>query len=214
MPFGMDASSGSNFLPIVKYNAVAGRLVVVDRVPGSAEKRVTDITNPPSTFAIDFGSLEVGYIKFAANGAPGFVLVPEGSPLPQQPPEVDDAGRPAFKPGFRVKLYGRALGGLREWCSNSAVVVNALDELYQRFRADPHAADGLVPLVTMVGTIPVSFGKGAGRNTLYAPALRIDRWVDRVPQFGERTVRPPSSAITKTSATAETNEPLEETIPL
>jgi hypothetical protein len=83
MAFGMQVSSG-DFRDIVKYDARAGRMFRVDRNPITGVKEAIDITDAATRFAIDFGSLEVGYVAFTANG-PVRAMVPYGQPLPLQP---------------------------------------------------------------------------------------------------------------------------------
>ena len=193
MPFGLNIASG-DFTPIAKYDARAGRMCNVDRSPATGEKQQVDITTPPPQFAFDIGSLAIGYVKFLAAGAPDFRMVPVGQPLPQQPDERDDKGRPAFRGGFRAKIYGRVLGGLREWVSAAACVVNAVEDLYEKAIAAPEAANGQIPIVTLTRAIPITTGTGASRSTSYAPGFRIDSWTQRVPDMGERTVPVPKAA--------------------
>ena len=106
-----NVSSGGDFLPIVKYDARAGRMFRVDRDPISGEKTQVDITGPDLRFAIDFGSLQVGYVQFTANG-PVRSMAPYGKPLPAQPQDKDEAGKLVSKPGFYVLLIaGKGVGG-------------------------------------------------------------------------------------------------------
>src|SRR4051812_23106167 len=149
MAFGRKISVGGDFAPIVKFDARAGRLFRIDRDPVSSEKQIVDITQPAPQFVMDFGSIEVGYLKFGAAG-PEYRMVAEGQPLPTQPDERDERNRLVYRPGFRVKLYGRVLGGLREWSSSAGCVVNSVDDLYEKFRADPNAAAGKIPVVTLM----------------------------------------------------------------
>ena len=140
----MNVSSGGDFLPIVKYDARAGRMFRVDRDPISGEKTQVDITGPDLRFAIDFGSLQVGYVQFTANG-PVRSMAPYGKPLPAQPQDKDDSGKLVSKPGFYVLIAGKGVGGIREWCSNAAILLGALDELYQGLRAVPGGTPGQDP---------------------------------------------------------------------
>lgn len=191
MAFGMHTDSG-NFLPIVKYDARAGRLFRVDKSP-SGENTSVDITGPETKFAVDLGSLQVGYVQFTANG-PMRTMVPYGQPLPPQPRDKDDAGKLLARPGFYTLIAGNALGGVREWCSNASIVVNALDDLWQKFAAAPEAAAGKVPLVIIASIEPITSGNGSQKSTNYRPVMAIVGWVDRLAEMGERTVPAPAAA--------------------
>ena len=80
--------------------------------------RFTISPGPDLRFAIDFGSLQVGYVQFTANG-PVRSMAPYGKPLPAQPQDKDDSGKLVSKPGFYVLIAGKGVGGIREWCSNA-----------------------------------------------------------------------------------------------
>ena len=49
------------------------------------------------------------------------------------------------KPGFYVLIAGTGVGGIREWCSNAAILLGALDELYQVYEQSPEARQGKNP---------------------------------------------------------------------
>ena len=152
----------------------------VDRDPISGEKTQVDITGPDLRFAIDFGSLQVGYVQFTANG-PVRSMAPYGKPLPAQPQDKDDAGKLVSKPGFYVLIAGKGVGGIREWCSNAAILLGALDELYQVYEQCPEARPaGKILLISVPRTIPVKSGRGAQSSTNYKPEFAIVGWVDRL----------------------------------
>ena len=156
MAFGLaQAAPPADYADIVKFDANAGRMFKPDYDPETREKISTDITSPPPKFAMDFGSLEVGYAHFAASG-PDFRLVPEGQPVPPQPQDKDDKGRLTYRPAFRIKLYGKVLDGLREWASASNSVLEVIEDLYMKFRAAPEAAQGKIPIVELTKTLPVT----------------------------------------------------------
>ncbi len=194
MAFGMQAPIANDFADIFKYDARAGRGFRIDYNPDTREKTPVDITSPPPTFAIDFGSLEVGYGHFSPTG-PDLRVVPEGQPLPPQPADKDDKNRTMFRPVFRVKLYGKILNGLREWASSANVVMESVDDLYNKFRVAPEAQSGKIPIVQLTKTIPMTIGKGQRATTVYAPCFAIVGWTDRVAAMGERTVPPPKAHI-------------------
>jgi hypothetical protein len=190
MAFGMPETATADFADRVQYDANAGRMFRIDFDMATGEKTPVDITMPPPQFAVDFGSLEIGYGHYSATG-PEFHLVPEGQPPPAQPRELDEKGRPKFRQVFRLKLYGKVLGGLREWSSAAKCVLHQIEELYTQFKAAPEAAQGRIPIVTMTKTLPVTMGKGQRQRTVYAPCLVITGWTDRVEAMGPRTVPAP-----------------------
>jgi hypothetical protein len=209
MPFDLNVSKATDVPDIVKYDARAGRLFKVEYDRDAREKQSIDISSPPPRFAVDFGSLEVGYVRYTATG-PDYHMKPEGvRPMAQQPADKDENGRLLYRAGFRLKIYGKVLGGLREWSSAASCVLEALDELYGRFREAPEAAKGLIPIVELSRTIPVTFGKGAKASTSYAPCFAITGWTGRVTEMGERTVPAPTApaaapaVVTKSSNTAD-----------
>ena len=56
-----------------------------------------------------------------------------------------------------MQLYAqKLLGGVREFASTAKVVIAAMDALHNAFEAAPERAQGLVPVVTMSGTEPVT----------------------------------------------------------
>ena len=128
MALGLNTgSNGADFLPIAIYDARAGRMFKVERTQGASgwESNRVDITSPPPAFAIDMGTLEVGWIVFAVTG-PDFQLVPLGQPLPAQPGKD-------YKQGFRVKVTGKVLDGLREFSHTAKCVLSAVDDLHSRY---------------------------------------------------------------------------------
>lgn len=186
MAFGYKTTSG-DFLPIVKYDARAGKMFKVDKTMGG-ESVATEL--PPGTkFALDLGSIEAGYVMFGPQG-PVRQMKPyiEGeTPLPQ-PQDKDAEGKYLFRPGFYAKIAGNAVDGVREWCSNAAVLLNAMDELYQASVKAPEYAAGKIPIVQISSTTPVKSGTGARSSTNYAPVFATAGWVDRPDQLGPRTV--------------------------
>jgi hypothetical protein len=192
MAFGMKTTTG-DFLPIAKYDARAGKFFKVDkRVDGGSD--ATEIALG-TKFAIDFGSFEAGYVSFGPQG-PVRHMQPyiEGQPMPAQPQEKDAEGKLVFRPGFYTKIAGNAIDGVREWCSNAAVLLNAMDDLYQTFIRAPEAAQGQIPIVCIASTVAVKSGTGARSSTNYAPVLRIEGWTARPDVLGPRSVPAPAAS--------------------
>jgi len=191
MAFGMQTTSG-DFLPIVKYDARAGKFFKVEKLVGGGSN---PIEIPMGTkFALDFGTIEAGYVMFSNQG-PIRHMKPyvDGVAMPAQPQDKDDKGKLIFRPGFYIKVAGNALDGVREWCSNAQVLLNAMDELYQQYVRAPEAAAGQIPLIAIVSTTPVTTGSGAQKSTNYAPVFRIEGWVLRPDICGPRTTPLPGT---------------------
>jgi hypothetical protein len=200
MAFGMKTTSG-DFLPICKYDARAGKFFKVDkRMDGTSEPTELPLG---TKFAIDFGSFEAGYVSFGKQG-PVRHMKPyiDGEAMPAQPQEKDAEGKLMFRPGFYAKICGNALDGVREWCSNAAVLLNAMDDLYQSFIRAPEAASGQIPIICIASTVAVKSGTGARTSTNYAPVLRIEGWTQRPELLGPRTVPAPAASAPAMNAQA------------
>jgi hypothetical protein len=77
MALGLSTGGSGDYKEIVKYDARAGRMFRVDR-DGAGTKTPIDITNEKPKFIIDFGRIEVGWMRFAAGVAPDVAVVPLG----------------------------------------------------------------------------------------------------------------------------------------
>ena len=189
MTLGLTTTSASqDFLPIAIIDARAGRIFKVERAQqsdGSWESSRIDITTPPPVFAFDMPSIQVGWITFAATG-PDFQLVPIGQPLPPQPNKD-------YKQGFRVRIQGKVLDGVREFSHTAKCVLSAVDDLHTRYEAAPEAAAGKIPVVRLSSFVPVITKGPAGNSTNYSPVFDIVGWTDRTPEMGERTVPAPGA---------------------
>ncbi len=191
------AGATGDFTPILAYKANQGRLYVRDRVQqsdGQWDTIETEVTKAEPPFAVDFGSLEVGWCHFVAGTAPQWAMVPYGQPVPNRPasPGKDDKGKDLnYRNGFRVKVAGNAIGGVREFAGNSAALINGMNELHTTFEASPEAAMGKLPVVKLVNTVPVK----AGQSTNFQPVFAIQAWVDRPDVLGPRTVPAPKAMM-------------------
>lgn len=205
------ASGGGDFTPVMKYNAAQGRLYLVTRTQNGAgdwETSETEVTQQQPAFAVDFGGLEVGWTHFVRGMAPQWNMVPYGNPLPVRPasPGKDDLGKDLnFKNGFRVKVAGNAIGGVRELAGNSAALINGMNELHTTFESSPEAAMGVIPVVKLVNTIAVK----AGQSTNFQPVFVIQSWVDRPDVLGARTVPAPRATAAPVQATPAQPAPVQ-----
>lgn len=179
-------------LPIFKYKANAGRFIKINRIqtPDGWVSNDVDVTmdNPP--FAVDFGSIEAGWILFPPSGAPFFVLVPYGEPMPLKPssPASDEKGVALqFKQGFRVKVAGQKIDGVREFTGNSMALISGMNLLHDQFEAAAEAQAGKIPVVQ----IERMEERKSGQSTNYMPIFKIVAWVERPAALGARTVAPP-----------------------
>jgi hypothetical protein len=211
MALGLRTESASgDFAAIVKYDAKAGRMFRVDREQDGAGNWISsnvDITTPAPSFIIDLAGIEVGYISFV--GQPDFKMVPLGFPLPQRPAGVDANGKAAYNQGFRVRIFSpKALGGVREWAATAKCVLSAMDGLHSAFEAAPESKKGLLPVVCLETTTPVTSGQGAKKSTNYAPVMKIVKWVERPSDFPAANNEP--STISGESKSAPAPAPVVE----
>lgn len=190
------SAANGEFVPIISYNAVSGRLSLRDRtqnISGEWEAKETDVTMAQPPFAVDFGRLEVGWVFFVKGAAPLWALVPYGERMPERPasPGNDVAGKALnYRQGFRVPVAGNAIGGVREMAGQSAALINGLNELHSAYEASPEAAMGKIPVVKMVRTDAIK----SGQATNYQPVFEIVAYVDRPEVLGPRTVPAPKAA--------------------
>ena len=204
MAFGIpnsDGGSGGEFLGRIQYDARSGFFKVVKRVQteqgyGNEESQPM----PTTQFAIDFGTLEVGYSKIAS--PPMFLVAAYGQPVPPQPEEMSvpdpKTGNTtkAFKPCFRVKVCSVKTfgdGDAYYFSSNSKGVLGAVDALHNTFLAHPEAAAGKIPVVQIAKSLAIKTTGKHGTSTNYAPEFTIMSWIERPAIFGDRTVAIPAS---------------------
>jgi hypothetical protein len=186
MSLGLSAyhNNGNDFEPRVEYNAKAGRMHIVNRAQGAdgafASDKI-DITMSKPVFALDIGSVEVGWAHFPPGAGPQMDMVPYGEPMPARPDRI-------YKAGFKLQLWDGREPNARRFMSTAAVVVEAIEQLWDEAIAASQAATGDIPIVQLVNVRPVSGRHG----TNYAPEFRLIKWVTRDERiFGPRTVAPP-----------------------
>lgn len=198
MALGLNTGSGGgNFLPIVKYDARAGRMFRVDREDGVSTP--VDITrNFKAVF--DFEALEVGYINFNTGSAPDFVMVPFGHPLPERPSENHRQGM-----RMTLKLSAELGGDVREIAGTSAALIKGVDGLHDAYIVGMVQNPGKLPVVVLADTLAVESGAGTKKSTNYQPVFEITGWVKRPsglePRAGE-PARPGSFPAAKVAPPA------------
>lgn len=204
MGLGLNYASGetasSEFLPLVSYNAKAGRLKYSQRVEvnGRWEKQEEDVSFQQPAFVADMENIQVGYLFFKSGMAPVRALVKIGNPLPPVPVGdygVDERGRPNQpKQGFAM----RVLDGnrtVREFSSNAASVLGAIDALHNEYEAAPERAQGMLPVIQFTGATEVKNKHGAN----YTPNFQIVKWV---PRPAELPAGAPAAAVPQSVAQA------------
>jgi len=201
MSLGLNTgTSGGDFLPIVTFDARAGRMFRVDRMQqsdGSWVSNKIDITNVQPTFLVDFPTLETGWAAFLPTG-PNFVMAPLGQPLPAKP-SLD------HKQAFKVRLFSpKHLEGLREFGSSSKAVIGALDRLHSDYEVAPEASAGQLPVVKFAGSTPITTKGPQGTTTNYSPVFEVVSWAARPADWPAATVAAPTAGA-RTSAAPVTN---------
>ena len=198
--FSTEASAGGDFLPIVQYDARAGRFFRRDRVDtgnGFASEQV-DITAIFKAIA-DFENIEVGWIVFTPGSAPDFKLVPIGSQLPDRP-------SPNHKNGLRFMLkLSKECGGdkpIREIAGTSKAFLSGVEAVYTQYLAERAKNPGKLPVLTVDKITPVKSGSGAQSSTNYHPVFRISGWAPRGDLVFEAKGVAPSVASQVLAATA------------
>lgn len=177
MAFGFNyESSAGDIVPVLKFDARAGRFFRVDRSDG--QNNPVDITQSFKA-VMDFENIEVGYINFPAGAAPEFRMVPIGSQMPENP-----GGK--FRQGIRMMLkLGKDCGGdIREIATTAKAVLGAFDACHNEYLAGAKANPGKLPVVELETTVPiVTQGRDEKGNpvktTNYAPVFKIASWVNR-----------------------------------
>jgi hypothetical protein len=176
--FSTEPSSGGDFLPIVKYDARAGRFFRVDRIDvgnGNYESAPSDITQQFKAI-VDFENIEVGWINFIPGAQPDFRLVPMGQKLPDRPSTQHKNGL-----RFMIKL-SKDIGGdkpIREVAGTSKAFLSGIEEAYIAYRNEKDKHPGQLPVLTLEKTTPITTGSGQKSSTNYKPTFKLVGWMPR-----------------------------------
>jgi hypothetical protein len=167
-------SGGGDFLPIVKYDARAGRFFRVDREDGISVP--VDITR---TFkaVFDFENVEMGWISFTAGAAPDFQMMPALAFKEEKPPAPSEFHKEGFR--MHLKLSGECGGDCREFAGTAKMLTNGIDALHDDYLANVKNNNGKLPVVVLRETMPVTMGSGERKSTNYQPVFEIVAWVKR-----------------------------------
>ena len=169
--FNLSGGGGGDFLPIIKYDARAGRIFRVDREDGVST--AVDITrNFKAVF--DFENVETGWIKFVAGTAPEFIMAPFGGAFPERPSAE-------HKQGMRlcVKLSAETGGDCRELAGTSGAFLGGIDALHDLYVEGLRSNPGKLPVVALDDTVSIESGSGTKKSTNYRPVFSIVAWVSR-----------------------------------
>ena len=207
--FRMPSTNGGAFRPRVKFNAKAGRVYRLDRVPQADGRAIleTEIT-AQFAFYLALESFADGWWNRETFKE---LLVPLGAALPPQPDGRDEHNKPIWVYQVRcaMKLAAAAGGDLRVFSSGAQCVLEPLDRLYSECTSDPKGRGDewrrWVPAVRMVRTDPVKGENGVN----YAPVFELVKWVERPPDMpyepaGAPEVPPPAVAPVAARSTAYT----------
>ncbi len=218
--FRMPAANGGSFRPRVKFNAKAGRVYRIDRVP-QADGRAILETEITAQFAF-FLALESFADGWWNRETFKELLVALGGVLPPQPDGRDEKGKPIWVYQVRcaMKLAAAAGGDLRVFSSGAQCVLEPLDRLYHECTADAKGRGDerrrWVPAVRMVRTDPIKGENGVN----YAPVFEVVKWVERpadmpyepagtpeaapaaAPPTATRSTAPPSNGTPQAAAEA------------
>jgi hypothetical protein len=177
--FSTETSQGGDFLPILKYDARAGRFFRVDRIDtGSGFVGESADITAQFKAVVDFDNVECGWIDFQPGSAPSFALVPMGSKLPDRP-------TPRHKNGvrFMVKLAKECTGpdgkAIREVAGTSKAFLSGIEAAYVEYQKFKGQNPGKLPVLTLVKTMPIKTGSGEKSSTNYHPVFAIAGWVPR-----------------------------------
>jgi hypothetical protein len=211
MALGLSYGSGggADFLPIVKYDARAGRIFRVDREDGVSTP--TDITkNFKAVF--DFENVQVGWMRFVAGAAPDFVLVDHGQQMPSKPSDE-------HRQGVRIVmlLSDKCGGDIREMTGNAAAFLRGMDKLHNDYEEQSVNNKGKLPVVVLEDTVSVETGSGVKKSTNYSPVFKIIGWSARPASLVKNSRSseespsrsgPPSTGSTKVDAPAKSKAPV------
>ncbi|MCC2651645.1 MAG: hypothetical protein K0Q60_1808 [Microvirga sp.] len=179
MGFGLNLNAGGDFLPIIKYDARAGRFFRVDR-NDEGEREPIDITDGLE-FLPDFEHAEKGWAYFQPGQAPDFLMVSvESKDLPPQPSKNH---RKAVR--LRLMLSPKTAGGaerLREITTTANAALHGFETLYEEWLANRDRNPDKVVMARLTGVKPVTSG-GRQKSTNYEPQFTIVNWVKAPEEF-------------------------------
>lgn len=180
------SNGGGKFLPIVKFDAKAGDMIVVNREPagdGTWDKNEVEVELPQKV-VMDLGNIEIGWISFQPSYSAHLVKV--GERMPMKPSDE-------HKQAVRIKVLFKD-HGLREFTPTSKTVLRAIDTLHDQYVEQAPAHKGKMPVVLIDGTETVKIQTPQGELRFKVPKWQITGWVDPPAAFGEADAPAPVAA--------------------
>jgi hypothetical protein len=201
-----ETSGGLDLVPIIKYDARAGRVSRIDRSNTDGSGWTTEQVDITNSFkaVFDLENVETGWMNFNTGGAPDFRLVPLGQDKGQRPSD-------AHREGFRVmlKLHASCGGDVRELSSQAKAVIGSFDQLHDAYLEGVKKNPGKLPVVSMPSSKPIQTqGPNNTKTTNYAPVFEIVSWVARPadlvfkPKSAATAPKPTGNGTTHASNTA------------
>jgi len=186
MALGMNfdtSGSGRKFLPVVKFDAKSGDMMIVNRDPqsdGTWEKTEIELKFP--THAIcDFANIEIGWIGFVDNKF-DYVMAKAGQKMPACP-------SPDHKQGIRLRMFFKE-HGVREFSHTSKNVLRVIDAIHTQAENEAAANPGKVPVVLISGTETIKMQTKQGELRFKVPTMEIVKWVDVPAEMKEAASAP------------------------
>ena len=169
--FGFSTEPAGDFMPILKFDARAGRLFRVDRenTGDGFSNEPIDITSSFKAI-VDFENIEVGWIDFVAGSAPDFKLVKMGEALPPRPSDRHKNGV-----RFILKLAKVCAGTkpVREMAGTSKAFLSGIEAVFNAYQAGKGKNAGKLPVIMLEKTTPIKSGSGERQSTNYQPTFKI-----------------------------------------
>jgi len=178
--FGFSTAPGSSadFVPIVKYDAKAGRMFRIDRdAPEPADITGNFAAGNAFKCIADFENLEAGWILFVAGTAPDFRLVKWGTRMPPQPSPNHQNGM-----RFMLKLsteHADNHPAVREIAGTAKAMLRGFGAAYVQYLEEKDKNPNKLPVLVLEKTRPIKSGSGVTSSTNYDPVFQIVGWVAR-----------------------------------
>jgi hypothetical protein len=198
--FSTEPSAGGDFLPYIKYNAIAGQFQLVERVQGANgfESESMVLKRDKIKACIDMENLETGWLDFSGAMPQSHLVLarnlfhaeknPDGIPFPPNPNR--DAG---WKEGVRLMLkLPRSVEiedegahivekQVREMTSNAKAFTRGVAQLYRDYLEQVAQHPKMLPVVTVPTVILQK--SGTSKSQAYQPQFKIVSWAPRPPDL-------------------------------
>lgn len=191
MALGMNfdtSGTGRKFLPIVKFDAKSGDMMIVNREPqsdGTWEKTEIELKFP--THAVcDFANIEIGWIGYVDNKF-DYVMAKAGEKMPACPSSE-------HKQGVRLRMFFKD-HGLREFSHTSKNVLRVIDAIHTQAEGEAAANPGKMPVITITGTETIKMQTKQGELRFKVPAMEIAKWVDVPAEMKEAAKAEPAKTV-------------------